>query len=545
MPLRLAPGPEPESPGSEPSSDATHGETRERSLCPAAPPLTAPTPGAEPQTEHPPADAQPIDATDSSTSPQPTPAGQPRDEKTAAVASRRRFALTDAGFAERILSQHGVDLRYCEPLGGWFVWNDAQWRRDDSGQIWLRAHKTARGILMEAAEVDGDDEAAKARVKAITAFALTCESRSRLESGVKLAARLGSSFGVVARPTDFDVDPWLLNTPSGIVDLRTGRLQASSRDAMCSRITGAPYIPGARSDLWDKFLARGLPDPEVRAFVQRAAGSSITGNPTEEKLYFAHGVAATGKSTFVRAVLSALGDYGMTADFETFLSREFTSGSPRNDIARLAGARFVVSIEVDEGKRLAEGVIKALTGRDRVPARFLYREAFEFAPSFTLWLAANHRPHVSADDGAMWRRIVQVPFGVQIPEGERDPSLKDRLCDPRGGGTAILSWLIEGCLAWQREGLRIPEAVRRATQEYRDEVDDVAHFIDECCDVGPTFDAPAGDLHETYRKWSAVSGGVSMDQKRFKAALTAKRFHHQRISSGVVWKGLRIRAQPM
>jgi putative DNA primase/helicase len=396
--------------------------------------------------------------------------------------------------------------------------------------------KTVRDLLTEAGMEDDNDHRKK-----LVKWALQCESRSRIEAAVTLAGRLGSQFGTVARPSDFDPDPWMLNTPNGIVDLRSGEIKPHSRDAMCSRITAAHYRPEARSELWARFLERVLPDPEDRAFVQRAAGSSLTGNPREEKLFFAYGPTATGKSTFLRAILAALGDYGMTSDFDTFIARDFTSGSPRNDIARLAGARFVCSIEVEEGKRLAENVVKTLTGRDVVPARFLYREAFEFCPSFTLWLAANNRPHVNADDDAIWRRIGQVPFSVQIPDAERDPSVKERLCDPQESGPTILTWLVEGCLTWQRSGLRIPESVSRATLDYREELDVVGHFLTECCEVRSGLRTRAGDLYQRFLLWAREGGEQAVTAASFKSRLQAKGFRQRRQAHGFDWEGLGIR----
>ena len=187
------------------------------------------------------------------------------------------------------------------------------------------------------------------------------------------------------------------------------------------------------------------------------SATALTGDTSEEVLFFAHGPTATGKSSTLEAIKAALGEYAATADFETFLKRHGDAGI-RNDIARLAGARFVVSIEVDEGKALAEGLVKMLTGGDTVAARFLYRETFEFLPVFKLWLAANTRPRASADDGAIWRRILQVPFAAVIPEAERDERVKITLRTSPEVQTAILAWAVQGCLEWQQAGLAAPSA---------------------------------------------------------------------------------------
>jgi len=213
------------------------------------------------------------------------------------------------------------------------------------------------------------------------------------------------------------------------------------------------------------FVSAG--DGELADFLQRYFGYCLTGSVAEEKLAFVHGRGGTGKSTFMEALKAVFGEYAVTADFETFLARKATGG-PRPDIARLAGARLVTSIEVDDGKRLAEGLVKQLTGGDTVTARELYAKEFEFVPQFKLVLVANHAPTVHSDDEAMWRRILRVPFDNAIPEAGQDRSVKLILRDPAVSGPAILAWLVEGCLQWQREGLRVPTVVTDATTDETD-----------------------------------------------------------------------------
>jgi hypothetical protein len=188
-----------------------------------------------------------------------------------------------------------------------------------------------------------------------------------------------------------------------------------------------------------------------------------------------------------------LGEYAATADFESFLQRR-GDGGIRNDIARLAGGRMVVSVEVEDGKRLAEGLIKQLTGGDKIAARFLHREYFEFEPQFTLWLVANARPRAHADDDALWRRILQIPFTEVIPAAERDPELKRALRTNPAEQIAILAWLVHGCLEWQEHGLAVPERVRNYTEEYRQENDPLAEWIADECQLGAEHWTAARDL---------------------------------------------------
>lgn len=262
-------------------------------------------------------------------------------------------------------------------------------------------------------------------------------------------------------------------------------------------------------------------------------------------LFLIHGPTAAGKSTLVEALKAALGDYSATADFDTFLARR--EGGPRNDIARLAGRRLVASIEMEEGRRLAEGLVKMLTGGDTVSARFLYREAFEFRPSAKLWLVANTKPRVSDDDAAIWRRIRLIPFEHTVPPEERDPSVKDRLRDPAIGGPAVLAWAVRGCLAWQCDGLRAPERIARATSAYREEMDPLAAFLDERCVLEGDASVPAGELYQAYVAWARESGErrvlTSNDVGR---RLTDRGLPAERTTRERLRRGIRLRtAEPL
>jgi putative DNA primase/helicase len=347
-----------------------------------------------------------------------------------------------------------------------------------------------------------------------------------------------SEAGIPILPEELDRDPWLLNVLNGTIDLRTGVIRAHRREDLMSQLAPASYDPEARSELWDSFLAHILPRPDLRAFVQRGLGYSITGDTREEKLFFPHGLTATGKSTLLSAIVATLGEYAATADFETFLTRERLTGSPRNDIARLAGKRFVVSLEVDDGQHLAEALIKQLTGGDVVAARFLHKESFEFLPTFKLWLAANDRPLVRDDDDAIWRRILQVPFTVQIPETDRDPTIKARLRNPEESGAAILAWLVEGCLAWQRQGLDVPEVVRDTTAAYRQEMDPISGFLTECCTQESKARVGKTALWAAYQDWAKPGGGRRLGRNKFNERLRQHGFDEWSDGNARFWLGV-------
>jgi len=445
--------------------------------------------------------------------------------------TERSIPRTDLGNAERLVAEHGHDLRYAAGLG-WFAWDGRRWKRDADGEVMRRVKLTVRSMYAAAAELDDSGEREK-----LTKWALASESESRLRAAVSLAE---TERPVIVQPHALDSEPWLFNAANGTIDLRTGALREHRRDDLLTRITPVRFDNLAESPVWDAFLTKITGgDAELAAFLRRAAGYTLTGHTTEEVLFFAHGPTATGKSTKLEALRATLGEYATTADFETFLKRRGDAGI-RNDIARLAGARYVVSIEVDDGKALAEGLIKILTGGDMVAARFLYRETFEFQPVFKLWLAANERPRVSADDGAIWRRIIQIPFVQVIPEAERDERVKLELRSNPEVQSAILTWAVRGCLEWQERGLDIPQSVREYTAAYRAENDPLREWIEESCELTPDGWALSADIRASYESWCDRNGEKPMSANGFASRLRAKGCSIDRRHSGRGWAGINL-----
>lgn len=449
-----------------------------------------------------------------------------------AEAAPTAFHLTDLGNAERLVSAHGRDLRFAPGIG-WFAWDGRRWKRDTNGEAMRRMKATIRGLYVEAATLDDPAER-----KRLVAWAGSSEAENRLRGALALAE---TESGVVVDASLLDANPWLLNVANGTVDLRTGKLRGHRRDDLLTKLAPVTYMADVRSIHWDRFLKTVTQgDEELAAFLQRAAGYSLTGDTSEEVLFFAHGPTATGKSTYLEAKRAALGEYATTADFESFLKRRGDSGV-RNDVARMRGARLVVSLEVDEGKALAEGLLKALTGGDTVTARFLYRELFEFKPAFTIWLAANARPRVNSDDEAMWRRILQVPFVAVIPEQERDPEVKRRLTTGEPERSAILAWAVQGCLAWQKQGLAVPERVRAYTREYREENDPLRGWLTDACTLNATASTASAQLRHSYEQWCNDNGEKPIGAKTFNASMRAKGCQPDKQAGGVrVWNGITL-----
>ena len=418
-----------------------------------------------------------------------------------------KFKQSDWGNAQRLIHLYGENIRYCYPSKKWYIWNGRFWEEDRTGYLYRLAKDTVRAIYDEVHRMTDPDYR-----KPLAQWAMSCEFEKRQKAMIKLAE---SEPGVPIIPEQFDSDPYLLNVLNGSIDLKTGNLKFPERTDYMTKIAPVRFEPDNILALWDKVLDQLTGgNQEFKSFLQRAAGYSISGDTSEEVLFFIHGPAASGKSTFLEAIKATLGGYAKTADFQTFLKSN--KSGPRNDIARLKGARFVSSLEVDEGKALAEGIVKAITGGDTVSARFLHQEFFEFRPSFKLWLAANHAPRVKADDDAMWRRIIRIPFDQVILPEKRDPEIKKILCNPERSGSTILNWLIKGFRKWQEERLDIPDSIQKATQDYRQDMNPVKDFIDSECELFPEAWTSSAKLWERYQSWTRENGvKFSLSRKKF------------------------------
>ena len=437
------------------------------------------------------------------------------------------YNLTDLGNARRLVHRHGRNLRYCWLWRKWLVWDGKRWVKDDTGEVYRLAKETVSSIYQEAAAAPNDE----AR-KELGKHATRSEAGARIKEMVDLARS-----DVPVMPDELDASPDLLNTESGTIDLRAGELREHRREDLITKIAPTTYRPDAAAPTWETFLKRVLPGDDLRAFVQRAVGYSATGDTSEQCMFINHGTGANGKSTFQEAIAAALGDYAMRAPTEMLLAKR-SDGVP-NDVARLKGARFVSASETEEGRRLAESRIKDLTGQDTITARFMKAEWFDFAPTHKLWLSTNHKPEIRGTDAAIWRRIRLVPWAVTIPPAEQDKKLPIALRHELAG---ILAWVVRGCLQWRREGLQAPDEVRKATGEYRAEMDVLAGFLVECCELDTGHWEYAKDLYECYKRWCDENGERPEPQRKFGGRLGERGFQRDRGGSrgAGIWRGVRL-----
>ncbi len=397
-------------------------------------------------------------------------------------------ALTDIGNGERIVDQHGGDLRYCHALASWLVWTGKRWSIDDTAEVERRAKEVLTASLTVEALAESDD----ARRAEILKHAARSQSAGRLRAALDMAS---SDIRVVVRPAELDADPFLLNVENGTLDLRAGELRPHDRADLITRLAPVEFDPEATAPRWAAAMERWLPDLEVRAYGRRLAGYALTGDAREHIVTICQGPGANGKSVFLRTLLDLLGDYGLAAAPDLLIAHRRSGGAASPEVAELVGRRLVAALETDDGAPLAESRVKALTGGDRTKGRALYQGYIEIIPSWTLVLATNHLPKISGQDEAIWRRIALMPFAVIIPEDERDPRLVERLAAERSG---ILNWALAGCREWQRDGLRPPDAVRVATAAYRAESDPMGEWLADCCVLTPHERATSVVLWESF-----------------------------------------------
>ena len=436
--------------------------------------------------------------------------------------------LTDLGNARRLVALHGADLRYCFPWSRWIVWGGTRWSADDSGEVHRRAKSTVATIYGEASRSTDED----AR-KAIAKHAMRTEASQKLQAMIALAR---SELGIPVLPKDLDTHRWLLNLQNGTLNLRTATLQPHSQANMITKLAPVEYDPSARCPLWLAFLDRIMGGKEALiGFLQRAIGYALTGDVSERALFILYGTGANGKTTFLNVVSALLGeDYAQQTPTETLLVKRFGSAIP-NDVARLRGARLITAQETAEGRRLAESLVKQMTGGDKLTARFLRAEFFEFRPEFKIFLATNHKPVIRGTDKAIWDRIRLIPFNVTIPEHEQDKHLAEKLEAELPG---ILCWALDGCSAWQRDGLGAPQEVKQATASYREEMDVIADFLKDCCVMTPNAVATKGESYVAYTKWCEGAGERALAKRVFGKRIRERGIREDKTGKGHVWCGI-------
>jgi putative DNA primase/helicase len=429
---------------------------------------------------------------------------------------------SDDALAQAFTERYGDDLRYTAAWGRWSVWNGHVWKADDTRRVLDVARDICRQISMSCKDPKLARHVASART--IAAVERLAQSDNRRHA---------------ATADQWDADPWILNTPGGIVDLKTGAIRPARTEDYCTKTTSV--APSGACTRWLAFLVRITNgDTELQAFLKRMCGYILTGVTQEEAMFFAFGTGANGKSKFLQAISGMLGDYAKVAPIDTFIDSK--NQNHPTDLAGLQGARLVTASETEQGRRWAESKVKSLTGGDRISARYMRQDFFEYTPQFKLLVAGNHKPGLRTIDEAMRRRFNLLPFTVTIPPDERDGELGEKL---KAEWSGILQWAIEGCLAWQREGLNPPAAVTAATEEYFVEEDALARWIEERTDRKDGFSESSSALWEDWKEWADSTGEFAGKQKQFSLTLEARGYRKERKNKGQRFFGIVLRKAPV
>ena len=458
----------------------------------------------------------------------------PKKEKP--VPQPRPVENTDLGNARRLAGLHGHELRHCAALG-WFTWDGRRWKKDDTGAAMRFAKDTAEAIWDEVKCASKDDQ------EEMAGWALASQSAARLKAMLRLAA---TEERIAVAAEVFDADPWVLNVLNGTVDLRSGVLARHDPARHITKLAPVAYDAKAECPRFLRFLSDVFQgSAELIRFVQKALGYALTGDVSYQVLFFLHGEGSNGKSTLITVVLHVLGDYASPAAPDILLSRH--GERHPTEIADLFGKRLVTCVEVGKGRSFNEALLKWLTGGDRLKARMMRMDFFDFAPTHKIFICANNKPRVRETDHAFWRRMRLVPFNVKFVDrpagatgepgpGEKDPFLVEKLKEEAPG---ILRWMVEGCMALRAEGLSPPKDVEAATEAYRKGEDVLGLFVEECCVLRPDARVLKGALHETYLAWTKSAGERLVPTGEFRKYLLEHGITDGRMHEGAkCWKGI-------
>lgn len=427
-------------------------------------------------------------------------------------------ASTEESLAREWVQNHGDDWRHDHGICKSFRWAGHRWEQDATRSMLqlIREH------LSQAAQGGGN-------IKAQPALAKLSVARG-VETFCQIDPRLAVTHDV------WDADPFALGTPGGVVDLRTGKLTTAQRSAMITRSTSIAPAEG-EPKLWLEFVRQAMnDDPGLVRFIQVALGYCLTGSTREHALFFGFGVGKNGKSVLLNTVSRVMGDYATTAAMDTFTASR--GDKHPTDLARLDGARLVAASETEEGRAWAEARIKQLTGGDRIAARFMRQDFFEFTPRFKLFIVGNYRPRLHNVDEAMRRRFNIIPFLNVPPKPDKDLEAKLVAEHPQ-----ILAWMIEGARIWHESGLPRPQAIADATDRYFEDQDLVGLWLAERCEIRPGAMGRSTALYESWKDFARENGEAEGSQKAFGELLGKRGFERDRVNAlGRIYRGVDLRS---
>ncbi len=449
------------------------------------------------------------------------------------VITAPKSAGTESRTADLFVDDNRDDALYCREHERWYVYDGTRFAPDTKGGDAVRylAEQTAHGIYAKAqdAATANDGDTAKAYGK----WANRASSMRHIRGALSLAQARPE---VRVWPSELDCDANLLNVENGTLDLRTGELRPHSRADRLTRMAPVRFDPSAQCPQFSEFLERVQPDQHMREYVRRQAGTMLIGQAPEDTIFLWHGFGANGKTVAAETFRSVLGSEYSVELAAKALTMQSSGGDMERTFVPIAGARFVTSAELSESQRLNEQAVKRLTSGEPIRVRLLFAESREITPICTVVIATNHVPSITGDDDGIWRRIQRIPWSVRIPKDEQDPHLREKLASERAG---ILNWMLEGCIAYQRHGLKPPPAVLAATAQYREDEDILGSFIQDCCEERDGSWIASKTLTKALHSWNERNnGGRPLTSRALTDRLKNRGFKPQKLRGSRGWDGI-------
>lgn len=445
---------------------------------------------------------------------------------------KKYFSYDDTGNAQRFKHYFGNEVRYSYAKKKWYYYYESKgiWEVDEMGEVKKKVDNVLEQMKKEPVyvpEEEDEEEAMKIFRKHLKA--------SRSSRG-KVAMLKEAEHLLPIASEKFDQHNNLFNVQNGYLNLDTGELLEHDRKKYFTKVSTVEFTDKSDCPLWLDFLNKTFNyDQPLIDYIQRAVGYSLSGSTEEQVMFILYGNGRNGKSVFLDIITELFGNYAINIQPDSIMVKQFSNG-PSSDIARLNGARFVTTTEPNEGVRMNEGLVKQLTGGDKITARFMYENEIEFYPEFKLWMATNHKPIIRGTDIGIWRRLAVVPFINTVPIEEVDKRLGMKL---RRELTAILNWAVEGYIQWKVMGLSEPQVIKDQRDEYRVEMDVCEAFVQECCDLGEGFRIKAKPLYQTYRDWARENGQYEMSNTKFGREM-AKKFDKGKTNGSIHYFGLQL-----
>ncbi len=441
-----------------------------------------------------------------------------------------RPPLTDVGNAIRFVASAGPLSKFV-PGVGWHFFNGQIWEVDPCEDALGVAARVAGQIEQEAAGLDED------AAEAVLKWARQSQSVTKLDAMLRMAK---SHREIILGVDALDPDREIVSAKNGVVNLATGEIRPGTPEDLCSKLLDFEYSPSAECPLWENFIRSiMLEKPDMINFIQRAVGYSLSGDCSEQKMFFCYGPSGSnGKSVFLEVLYELAGGYATQTPIDLILLKANGDESASNTIARLRGARLVNGNEVPKGARLNESRIKELTGEDTIAARFLFKEFFEFRPQCKFWIRSNYRPEIRSQDNGIWRRMITIPFDLTVEEAHKDKRLKDKLLKELPG---IFNWAMRGYQLWKESGLQVPAPSLAATAEYKEDMDILGAWLAQRCTLEPDSKVSASALYESYKDWCKTSGENPVTMRKLMLAIKDRGIKRIHCRDARYYEGIKLR----